>query len=242
MGNRTESGMGKGTRKRTGNVFFNGKPVCDDHWNFFSADIVCKELNFTGALNATSRSHFGRVPAVFSLDNVSCRGQESSLRDCPSSDVENCDGSEGAGVVCDARSREDRQQEDEKNTRECFSDAEYWFNNPPEDWINLSYRDGKNTLFAHIDSASSCQRACQHFEDCEVFRFKADSGSCYFGRLAVKENMRFKKTGRSSTMISGPRECNTKTPVLLSPKGRTVRIVAWPVWLADQVLGKESPT
>ena len=31
--------------------------------------------------------------------------------------------------------------------------------------------------------------------------------------------MRFKKTGRSSTMISGPRECNTKTPVLLSHKG-----------------------
>ena len=56
MGNRTESRMGEGTRKRTGNVFFNGKPVCDDHWNFFSADIVCKELNFTGALNATSRS------------------------------------------------------------------------------------------------------------------------------------------------------------------------------------------
>ena len=225
-GNETEDGTGNGmwnktgngTRNRAGNVFFNGKPVCDDHWDFFNADIVCKELNFTGALIATIRSHFGRVPPVFSLDDVSCRGQESSLGDCFSSEVENCDGSEGAGVVCDTRSGKVRKGDDEKIRRECFSDARYRFSHSDGNWINLLHHNN-NKNAAYIDSASSCQRACQHFEDCEVFHFSAE-GLCYLGRLAEKKHIRSWKSGRSSTSVSGPRECNTETPVLLSYKGQ----------------------
>ena len=36
-----------------GNVFVNGKPVCDDLWSVTDANIVCKQLNFTRARSNT---------------------------------------------------------------------------------------------------------------------------------------------------------------------------------------------
>lgn len=66
----------------------------------FQANVVCKQLGFSGALNFTVRSHFGYVPTLFALDNVNCVGNEASLNDCPHVDDNDCNFEEGAGVVC----------------------------------------------------------------------------------------------------------------------------------------------
>ena len=100
--------------------------MCDDGWDFLAANVACKELGFIGALRATTRSNFGLVPVVFSLDEVNCFGNETSLSNCSYSDVENCDGSEGAGVVCDRRSVDDMNEEIEKLSRECFKQRGRW--------------------------------------------------------------------------------------------------------------------
>ena len=46
------------------------------------------------------RSRFGTVPADFAMDNVQCTGSEQRIRDCPHRTIDNCSGSEGAGVIC----------------------------------------------------------------------------------------------------------------------------------------------
>ena len=42
------------------------------------------------------------MPTDFSYDDVACSGIESTLNDCNHDNIENCDGSEGAGVRCKA--------------------------------------------------------------------------------------------------------------------------------------------
>ena len=48
----------------------------------------------------TNRSHFGRVSNSFAMDNVKCTGSEDSLLDCPHETQDDCNGDEGAGVIC----------------------------------------------------------------------------------------------------------------------------------------------
>ncbi len=54
----------------------------------------------TPALRQTTDSKFGAVQNDFSYDNVNCIGTETSLHNCPHSNSHNCNGGEGAGVVC----------------------------------------------------------------------------------------------------------------------------------------------
>ena len=63
--------------------------------------MVCIHISsFFAAERFTTESHFGPVSSNFILDDVACIGSENSLFDCPHSTAENCDHSEGAGVVC----------------------------------------------------------------------------------------------------------------------------------------------
>ena len=64
--------------------------------------VACKELGFAQAIAVTTESFYGPVSgSAFSFNNVKCRGDESSINDCPNTKTDNCDSSEGAGVVCD---------------------------------------------------------------------------------------------------------------------------------------------
>ena len=49
------------------------------------------------------RSKYGTVPSEFILDDVECDGSEKSLFDCRYRKKDNCDGNEGAGVICSGR-------------------------------------------------------------------------------------------------------------------------------------------
>ena len=84
-----------------GNVFVRSRPVCDDSWGINDANVACRQLGYPGARNFTRENRFGSIhTSRFSMDDVGCQGDERSLRDCPHSSTDDCDSSEGAGVIC----------------------------------------------------------------------------------------------------------------------------------------------
>lgn len=85
----------------SGNVYYQGKPVCHNGWDFPDANVVCKALGFAAAVNFTIRSHFGLSNTYFSLSNVNCRGDEAALYECPhDTRTEGCETDSVAGVMC----------------------------------------------------------------------------------------------------------------------------------------------
>ena len=114
-----------GSGPHEGNVFVNGRPVCDDGWDDNDARVVCrcpylskftkimtmfydeesKEILSNRMMGYSTgqqiqQSRFGRVPTNFAMDNVACTGSEASLLDCAHITNHNCVESEGAGVIC----------------------------------------------------------------------------------------------------------------------------------------------
>ena len=104
--------------------------VCDDFWDNLDAAVVCRQLGFSlspgrfltliklcsftcticsslphaGAI-AVKGAEFGEGNGLILLDDVMCRGSESSLLSCPRRNnaallSSNCDHTEDAGVIC----------------------------------------------------------------------------------------------------------------------------------------------
>ena len=82
-------------------ILYNGQygTVCNDSFDLESANVVCRQLNFTGALNVAS---FGPGVGPIWLDDVKCNGTEASIEFCSHSGfgVHNCDHEDDVGVVC----------------------------------------------------------------------------------------------------------------------------------------------
>jgi len=76
--------------------------VCDDYWDMREADVVCRQLGFTGATSPTYYAIFGRGSGPIWMDHISCGGGESSLLSCGHLGWGNhhCSHWEDAGVVC----------------------------------------------------------------------------------------------------------------------------------------------
>ena len=77
--------------------------VCDDGWDLNDANVVCGELGFYGAIAVHGQAHFGQRSGAIWLQNVRCRGNESSLSSCPHGgwgSIHNCSHSDDSGVVC----------------------------------------------------------------------------------------------------------------------------------------------
>ena len=109
---------GNGSGPHEGNIFVGGLPVCDDYHDAQNALVVCRfaknrGMRIFGNRNKnlprmlgysfgqpTSQSQFGSVPSTFGMDNVQCIGNETSFLDCPHLTVDDCEGHEGAGVIC----------------------------------------------------------------------------------------------------------------------------------------------
>ena len=86
-------------------VFYNGiwGGICADGWDLNDAKVVCRQLGFPDAVEATNDTWMGDGLSLAHLTNVQCNGSEEHLREeCPFSEVEanqNCSHGE-AGVVC----------------------------------------------------------------------------------------------------------------------------------------------
>ncbi|KAJ7374478.1 Neurotrypsin [Desmophyllum pertusum] len=87
-------------------VFMQGRwgRVCDDLWDSRDAEVVCRQLGFSGAEKATCCGwYFGRGSRPALMTYVRCTGKESSLFHC-SHELEgeeaSCNRRSSAGVIC----------------------------------------------------------------------------------------------------------------------------------------------
>ncbi|XP_018303194.1 uncharacterized protein [Mycetomoellerius zeteki] len=79
--------------------------VCDDGFGMINADVICKELGFDlGALEVRPGGFYGNLdpPTRFMVDQLKCRGNETTLRECDFNGwgVHNCQPEEAVGIVC----------------------------------------------------------------------------------------------------------------------------------------------
>lgn len=85
-------------------ILFNGVwgTICDDLFDIKDAHVVCRLLEFPGALAAVTQGIFGQGTGQIWLDNLRCYGNESSILKCPHGGigVHNCGHIEDVGVIC----------------------------------------------------------------------------------------------------------------------------------------------
>ncbi|XP_053524644.1 deleted in malignant brain tumors 1 protein-like [Artibeus jamaicensis] len=85
-------------------VYHNGTwgTVCDDFWDINAARVVCQQLDCGEGIGALGSSYFGAGMGHIFLDNVQCRGNETTLGQCLhlGLSVHNCGHHEDAGAIC----------------------------------------------------------------------------------------------------------------------------------------------
>lgn len=85
-------------------IFHNGDwgTVCDDGWDLEDAKVVCRQLACGEVMKATNEAYFGQGTGNILLENVQCKGNESSIEECsnPGWGTHQCGHKEDAGVIC----------------------------------------------------------------------------------------------------------------------------------------------
>ena len=101
-----------------GNVFFEGRPLCDDMWGLDEAELVCKDLGYGHAKNFTANSIFGSVKGP--LSEVFCQKGSEHFSSCTVTSQQLCLGEEVAGVICETEDEKMRREEEEEMLNQCL--------------------------------------------------------------------------------------------------------------------------
>ena len=87
-------------------IFYNGVwgTVCDDGWDIYDAQVVCRRLGFGLATAAQQSAFYGQGSGQIWLDDLDCAGTEWTLENCSHRGwgYEDCSHSEDASVNCSA--------------------------------------------------------------------------------------------------------------------------------------------
>lgn len=76
--------------------------VCSDFFSLNTANVVCRQLGFPGALWVADDQEFGIGRSQIWLDDVQCVGNESSIMQCSNNGfgIHNCQHTKDIGVGC----------------------------------------------------------------------------------------------------------------------------------------------
>ena len=76
--------------------------ICDNKWDLYDANVVCRQLGFLSASHVWQDAHFGPGSGPILLDYVDCSGSEYNISDCGHNGRYNfnCDHDDDAGVTC----------------------------------------------------------------------------------------------------------------------------------------------
>lgn len=76
--------------------------ICGQNWSDSEAQVVCQNLGFGRAMNINDTAFFGEGKGDILIQNVNCKGTESSFLDCGKDDVtvQNCSHHYDVGVKC----------------------------------------------------------------------------------------------------------------------------------------------
>ncbi|KAK1784039.1 hypothetical protein P4O66_004355 [Electrophorus voltai] len=76
--------------------------VCSDDWDMRDAAVVCRELGCGEAVDAVGNAYFGPGSGPIWMDNVTCSGSESTLKNCRSAGwgKHNCNQTNNVGIIC----------------------------------------------------------------------------------------------------------------------------------------------
>ncbi|XP_027030202.2 neurotrypsin isoform X1 [Tachysurus fulvidraco] len=82
--------------------------ICDDGWTDEDAEVVCRQLGYSGEAKARVMAYFGEGRGPIHVDSMKCTGAERSLADCIKQPIgsHNCRHSEDAGVICNYGQRD----------------------------------------------------------------------------------------------------------------------------------------
>lgn len=72
--------------------------VCADGWDISDANVVCRQLGFSGAVMAAGGNNSLTLGKTFVMKDVECSGEEESVADCTFKVPNIC--SKAAGVTC----------------------------------------------------------------------------------------------------------------------------------------------
>ncbi|XP_066127087.1 soluble scavenger receptor cysteine-rich domain-containing protein SSC5D [Saccopteryx bilineata] len=76
--------------------------VCDDNWDLRDGTVACWELGCGRVQPRVGKTHYGPGTGPIWLDDVRCKGTETSLSECPAGPrgQHNCDHEEDVGLTC----------------------------------------------------------------------------------------------------------------------------------------------
>lgn len=99
LGRKTHSNHRPFVRTRAGSKLASGRvevlvrgrwgAICDRGWTVESANVVCRQMGFGTAKRTFPRSHFGPSHTPLWLADVKCKGDETSIFDCPKTFIKN---------------------------------------------------------------------------------------------------------------------------------------------------------
>ena len=87
-------------------VFYKGKwgRICRNEWNFKDAEVVCRQLGFSGALAEFIAADVNNSYIPFVMSDIACTGNEPELASCERTDGKlnvDCQDAKGAQALCE---------------------------------------------------------------------------------------------------------------------------------------------
>jgi len=109
---------GNGINSGLVEIFYDGQwgSICDDEFDKADADVICRQLGFSGADAFYGDAYFNEGHGPIWLDDLACTGDENLITECahPGWGVHNCQHKEDVGVVC---AGENQRQTTDPNKR-----------------------------------------------------------------------------------------------------------------------------